>query len=70
MDPAVAFPTKSDEVFFNIIAQLTSWCNVVNLTAHVNRTIGTASRSALGLSSVRDFTWPLSRLAPGASVKL
>jgi len=30
MDPAVAFPTKSDEVFFNIIAQLAARFNVVN----------------------------------------
>jgi len=30
MDPAVALPTKSDEVFFNIIAQLTSRGDVVN----------------------------------------
>jgi hypothetical protein len=31
MDPAVAFPTQSDEIFFNIIAQLAARCNVVNL---------------------------------------
>jgi hypothetical protein len=30
MDPAVAFPTKSDEIFFNIIAQLAAWFDVVN----------------------------------------
>jgi hypothetical protein len=30
MDLPVAFPTKSDEVFFNIIAQLSAWCNVLN----------------------------------------
>jgi len=30
MEPSVAFPTKSDEVFFNIIAQLAGRCNVVN----------------------------------------
>jgi len=30
MDLPVAFPTKSDEVFFNIIAQLVARCNVVN----------------------------------------
>jgi len=30
MDPTVAFPTKSDEVFFNIIAQLAARRNVVN----------------------------------------
>ena len=29
-DPSVAFPTKSYEVFFNIIAQLTSRCNVMD----------------------------------------
>ena len=30
MDLAMTFPTKSDEVFFNIIAQLAARCNVVN----------------------------------------
>jgi hypothetical protein len=30
MDLAVALPTKSDEVFFNITAQLTSQRNVMN----------------------------------------
>ena len=30
MDLPVAFPTKSDEVFFNVIAQLTARCKVVN----------------------------------------
>jgi hypothetical protein len=30
MDLPVAFPTKSDEVFFNIIAQLAAWRNVLN----------------------------------------
>jgi hypothetical protein len=30
MDSAVAFPTKRDEVLFNIIAQLAARCNVVN----------------------------------------
>jgi hypothetical protein len=30
MDPAVACPTKSDKVFFNIIAQVAARCNVVN----------------------------------------
>ena len=30
MDPSVAFPTKSDEVVFHIIAQLAARCNVVN----------------------------------------
>jgi len=30
MDLPVTFPTESDEVFFNIIAQLTSRGNVVN----------------------------------------
>jgi len=29
MDSAVAFPTKSDEVFFHIIAQLAARRNVV-----------------------------------------
>jgi hypothetical protein len=30
MDLPVAFPTKSDEVFFNIIAQFAARCNVVD----------------------------------------
>jgi hypothetical protein len=30
MDSAVAFPTESDEVFFDVIAQLAAWCDVVN----------------------------------------
>jgi hypothetical protein len=30
MDSAVAFPTKSDKVFLNIIAQLAALCDVVD----------------------------------------
>jgi hypothetical protein len=30
MDLAVAFPAESDEIFFSIVAQLTSRRNVVN----------------------------------------
>ena len=30
MDLSVAFPAKSDEVFFNIIAQLAARCNVLD----------------------------------------
>jgi len=30
MDPVMAFPTERDEIFFDIIAQLTARYNVVN----------------------------------------
>jgi hypothetical protein len=34
MDLSVAIPTESDEVLFDVVAELTSWRDVVNFESH------------------------------------